>query len=898
MPRRKYTNYDGSGYSVAIIDSGYDRLHDNRSMIADYDFVSNDGNAYSNSIKSHGGQVASVVREYAPDVNIIHLRALDQNQDGWGFDRDIEDAMQWCITNAVRYNITCVNMSLGGNNIGFSNRTGVFTDEINTLYSMGIATVIAAGNHGRYGVPSPAKDSANAIVVGSVDARGSLSHFSNYHPNLVDIYALGTATPIRTISGDVNNISGTSFASPQVAGAFAALQEASVNLTGRKIGPDEFLRLANAAGDNGSRIYGDKIINVDRLIERFVESRLPSNPDIPTVLAGFDEAFYLANNPDVFRAMASGSLSSAIEHFNASGWREHRDPNEFFDVSYYLQNNTDVLRAGLNPLYHYLDHGINEARNPSELFNTNFYTASNLDVVRSGMNPFEHFRLFGNAEGRAGTPADRSTNRPDDYSADISTTGRINPGGGVIGNLETAIDLDWFAVTLVSGTKYIINLEGFSTNLSRLEDPLLRLHDSNGRLILSNDDIVPGIQRNSRLEFTADYTDTFFLSAGAWSDPGRALFFAGTYKLSVSRGEILDDFGSTPTNSGTIVIGESKTGNIERNLDQDWFSIRLEIDKKYEINLNGSQTDDGTLIDPFLRVFDKNGIQIAFNDDIVSEVQRNSELLFEPTSTDDYFISAGAWVDPTGRQELTGTYTVTVAQQDDFSSNLSTVGVVTPGTNKNGTIEISGDKDWFRVPVLSGAEYTIDLTGSSSNLGRLSDPVLSIYSANQTLVAFGDNSGSGLDASLSYIATYNGFIYIEAAGHNSNIGAYDISVSPAVIVDDFPNNHSTRGNIGLGSDLQGILETPGDSDWLRINLNADQTYQMRVDGVWNGAGTLFDPAAQVIDGSGNVLASDSNSGLGQNALINFISPMDGDYYLEVLGGGGSTGTYTAYLDLL
>ena len=427
MPRRKYTSYDGSGYSVAIIDSGYDRLHDNRSMIADYDFVSNDGNANSNSIKSHGGKVASVVREYAPDVNIIHLRVLDESS-GRGSPWDIEDAMQWCITNAVRYNITCVNMSLGGDNIGISNQTGIFTNEINTLYSMGIATVIAAGNQGRYGVPSPAKDSANAIVVGSVDARGFLSSFSNYHPNLVDIYALGTATPIRTISGNVNNYNGTSFASPQVAGAFAALQEASVNLTGRKIGPDEFLRLASAYGDNGRGIYGDKVINVDRLIERFVESMLPDNPDIPTVLAGFDEAFYLANNPDVFRAMTRGSLTSAIEHFNTRGWREHRDPNEFFDISYYLQNNTDVLRAGMNPLYHYLDHGVNEARNPSELFNTNFYTASNPDVVRSGMNRLSIFAYLGMLK-ESGNTSDRTTNRPDDYSADISTTGRINPGG-------------------------------------------------------------------------------------------------------------------------------------------------------------------------------------------------------------------------------------------------------------------------------------------------------------------------------------------------------------------------------------------------------------------------------------------------------------------------------------
>ena len=84
-----------------------------------------------------------------------------------------------------------------------------------------------------------------------------------------------------------------------------------------------------------------------------------------------------------------------------------------------------------------------------------------------------------------------------------------------------------------------------------------------------------------------------------------------------------------------------------------------------------------------------------------------------------------------------------------------------------------------------------------------------------------------------------------------------------------------------------------------MNLNANQTYKISVDGVWGGlGGTLFDPAAQVIDGAGNILASDANSGLGQNALINFMPPTDGDYYLEVLGGGGSTGTYTAYLDFM
>ena len=106
MPRGKYINYDGSGYSVVIIDSGWDRSHDNRSMVYDYDFVFNDGNAFSGQRKSHGGAVATVVREYAPDVNLIHLRVLGPRG---GSESDLEQALQWCVGNAAQYNIVAIN---------------------------------------------------------------------------------------------------------------------------------------------------------------------------------------------------------------------------------------------------------------------------------------------------------------------------------------------------------------------------------------------------------------------------------------------------------------------------------------------------------------------------------------------------------------------------------------------------------------------------------------------------------------------------------------------------------------------------------------------------------------------------------------------------------------------
>jgi hypothetical protein len=56
----------------------------------------------------------------------------------------------------------------------------------------------------------------------------------------------------------------------------------------------------------------------------------------------FNEAYYLANNPDVAAAIDAGVFQSAEEHFNLFGWSEGRDPNENFDTSFYLSENPDV----------------------------------------------------------------------------------------------------------------------------------------------------------------------------------------------------------------------------------------------------------------------------------------------------------------------------------------------------------------------------------------------------------------------------------------------------------------------------------------------------------------------------------------------------------------------------
>ena len=109
---------------------------------------------------------------------------------------------------------------------------------------------------------------------------------------------------------------------------------------------------------------------------------------------------------------------------------------------------------------------------------------------------------------------------PDDYTADITTTGTVTVGGTATGELETSGDEDWFAVTLTAGQIVSISLDGIS-----LSDPYLNIYDSAGNFLFSNDDGGPGL--NSFLTFEVTVGGTFYIGARAFSTE------IGTYQVSV-----------------------------------------------------------------------------------------------------------------------------------------------------------------------------------------------------------------------------------------------------------------------------------------------------------------------------------------------------------------------------
>ena len=119
------------------------------------------------------------------------------------------------------------------------------------------------------------------------------------------------------------------------------------------------------------------------------------------------------------------------------------------------------------------------------------------------------------------TPQTVSEPAGEDFAANISTAGRIAVGGTATGKIGSTGDRDGFAVELVAGRTYIIDLRGSPTGDGTLDDPYLRgIKGPDGSRIagVSNDDGGEGY--NSQLNFTPTESGTHYIIAGAYSGLG------------------------------------------------------------------------------------------------------------------------------------------------------------------------------------------------------------------------------------------------------------------------------------------------------------------------------------------------------------------------------------------
>lgn len=243
--------YTGRGTRVAVLDTGADFTHpDLVGRVADRaDFTAEGGDAVDHN--GHGTHVASTIagtgaaargqrRGVAPDAKLVIGKVLDDH--GSGADSGIIAGMEWAATRA-----DVINMSLGGSEPDDGNDPlSLAVDGLSR--STGALFVIAAGNSG--GAISSPGSAASALTVGAVDRDDKLADFSSRGPLVtsnvakpelvapgVDIVAARAAgTNLQDpIDRYYEAISGTSMASPHVAGAAALLAQRHPDWTGAQL---------------------------------------------------------------------------------------------------------------------------------------------------------------------------------------------------------------------------------------------------------------------------------------------------------------------------------------------------------------------------------------------------------------------------------------------------------------------------------------------------------------------------------------------------------------------------------------------------------------------------------------------------------------------------------------
>jgi serine protease AprX len=285
--------YRGAGVGVAVIDSGVTSWHtdltylgssslvrtkNSQRVAAFVDFVNGRTSPYDDN--GHGTHVAGIIAGngfdslgaragIAPDAHLLSLKVLDQQ--GRGVISNVISALDWAVANKTAYNIRVINLSVGAA-VSESYKTDPLTLAAKRAFDAGIVVVTAAGNLGKnslgqiqYGAISAPGNAPWVITVGAYSTEGTvvrtddvMAGFSSRGPSAYDYEAkpdivapgVGTvslsdpaslmyvtkATSLLAGSFWVNyqpylSLSGTSMASPVVAGTVALMLQANPSLT-------------------------------------------------------------------------------------------------------------------------------------------------------------------------------------------------------------------------------------------------------------------------------------------------------------------------------------------------------------------------------------------------------------------------------------------------------------------------------------------------------------------------------------------------------------------------------------------------------------------------------------------------------------------------------------------
>ncbi len=244
------TSYSGADLVAAVIDTGIDANHkdlDGGKVLEFKDYVGGKATPYDDN--GHGTHVAATIagdggedglhQGVAPRAGLVGVKVLDSG--GSGSMSDVTAAIEWVSDNATRLGIEAINLSLGAS--GCSDGTDATSVAVDKAADAGLVVAVAAGNEGSgtctIGSPGAARKAMTVGAMADMGVNGfKQAYFSSRGKTAdgrikPDVSAPGvaiTSAKANTTEGYVD-YSGTSMATPFVAGVSLLMRDATSGLT-------------------------------------------------------------------------------------------------------------------------------------------------------------------------------------------------------------------------------------------------------------------------------------------------------------------------------------------------------------------------------------------------------------------------------------------------------------------------------------------------------------------------------------------------------------------------------------------------------------------------------------------------------------------------------------------
>lgn len=259
----------GKGINIAVLDTGVfphpDLTRPVNRIVAFKDYINHKSAPYDDN--GHGTHVAGVIagngwssngkyKSPAPEAGIVAVKVLDGM--GEALDSVVIKGIEWCISNRIRYNLRVISLSLGKMQVS-PIKDDLVVQAVEKAVRSGLVVVASAGNSGPgFRTIECPGTSPSAITVGAVDDRGTpeqtddrICGFSSRGPvtgaktpkpdiaapgeSIVSLRApdsaLAVRNPSRCVGSQYFMLSGTSVATPIVAGVVAQILQQRPLLT-------------------------------------------------------------------------------------------------------------------------------------------------------------------------------------------------------------------------------------------------------------------------------------------------------------------------------------------------------------------------------------------------------------------------------------------------------------------------------------------------------------------------------------------------------------------------------------------------------------------------------------------------------------------------------------------